>query len=236
MTGAAPYPKFAAVCGRYLNKTPAAETARIFGTTNPLPNLPACYNVAPTQPVLAVRFNPETRERSLDLLRWGLVPFWAKDIAFGARCINAKAETLADKPAFREAFASRRCLIPADGFYEWQKTPAGKVPYAILPKDGPFAFAGLWERWRDPQTREIVRSCAIVTGPPNALVAPLHDRMPVILPPDAWPAWLGETLASRNGLLALLRPYPAERMRAYRVGTRVNSVRNDEPALIEPVG
>jgi putative SOS response-associated peptidase YedK len=222
------------MCGRFLNRLPASETARIFGTVNAVPNWPPRYNLAPTQPVLAVRYNPETRARSLDPLRWGLVPIWAKDLSFGAKCINAKAETVAEKPAFRDAFKNRRCLIPADGFYEWQKTAGGKVPHAIVPKEGVFAFAGLWERWKDPASLEIVRSCTIVTGRPNELVAPIHDRMPVILPPETWPRWLGEEPASREELLDLLQPYPADRMRAYPISTRVNSVRNDEPALLEP--
>jgi putative SOS response-associated peptidase YedK len=222
------------MCGRFLNRLPASETARIFGTAGAVPNWPARYNLAPTQAVLAVRYNPETRERPLDPLRWGLIPFWAKDVKIGATCINAKAETVAEKPAFRDAFKNRRCLIPADGFYEWRKTDGGKVPYAIVPKDGVFAFAGLWERWKDPASQEVVRSCTIVTGRPNELVAPIHDRMPVILPPEAWPRWLGEEPATRDELLELLQPYPADRMRAYPISTRVNSVRNDEPALLEP--
>jgi putative SOS response-associated peptidase YedK len=222
------------MCGRFLNRLPVTETAQIFGTVGAVPNWPPRYNLAPTQPVLAVRFNPEARERSLDVLRWGLVPIWAKELAFGAKCINAKAETVADKPAFRDAFKTRRCLIPADGFYEWRKTGGAKVPYAIVPEDGVFAFAGLWERWKDPASQEIVRSCTIVTGRPNELVAPIHDRMPVILPKETWARWLGEEPASREELLDLLQPYPAERMRAYPISTRVNSVRNDEPALLEP--
>jgi putative SOS response-associated peptidase YedK len=222
------------MCGRFLNRTPASETARVFGTANALPNYPPRYNLAPTQPALVVRFNPETRERSLDPLRWGLIPFWAKDAKIGYSTINAKAETIAEKPAFRDAFKSRRCIIPADGFYEWQKTTAGKVPHAIMPREGNFAFADLWERWKDPASQEIVRSCTIVTGRPNELVAPIHDRMPVILPPETWARWLGEEPASREELLELLKPYPAERMHAYAISTRVNSVRNDEPTLLEP--
>jgi putative SOS response-associated peptidase YedK len=143
------------MCGRFLNRTPASETAHIFGTKNALPNYPARYNIAPTQGVLTVRFNPETRERSLDILRWGLVPHWAKDLSFGSRCINARAETIASTPAFRDAFKSRRCIIPASGFYEWKKTGGAKQPFAIVPKDEAlFAFAGLWENWRDRSAGE----------------------------------------------------------------------------------
>lgn len=227
------------MCGRFLNNLPAAEIARIFGTRNPLPNYPARFNLAPTDPVLTVRFSAKRAERSLDALRWGLVPPWAKDLSFGARCINARAETLAIAPAFRDAFRSRRCLIPAAGFYEWRKDGATRTPYAIVPSDGPiFAFAGLWSNWRDRgggDGAQWVRTCAIITGAPNELIAPIHNRMPVILPPEAWPAWLGEEPASEGALEALLLPFPAPRMRVYPVSTRVNSVRNDDAGLIEPM-
>lgn len=227
------------MCGRFLNKLPVAEIARIFEVTAPLPNYPERYNLAPTQPILAVRLNPTTGQRSLDTLRWGLVPHWAKDLSIGARLINARAETLAKTPSFRDAFARRRCLIPASGFYEWQKNAEGKQPYAIVPADEPlFAFAGLWENWRDRDAGEAapwLRSCTIVTGPANALLAPIHDRMPVILPRQAWGAWLGEIPASPAALQALLVPFPAERMRAYPVSPRVNNVRNDDSSLADPV-
>jgi putative SOS response-associated peptidase YedK len=222
------------MCGRYLNRTPASETARIFGTAGVVPNYPPRYNLAPTQPVLAVRFDPDEGVRRLETLRWGLIPSWAKDAKIGAKCINAQAETVADRPAFRDAFRRRRCLLPTDGFYEWQRIGKERIPHAIVPADGMFAFAGLWERWTDPASGEAVRSCTILTGPPNAAVAPIHGRMPVILPPEAWPFWLGEAPAGRDELLALLQPHPAERMRVYRVGTGVNNVRNDEPLLAEP--
>jgi len=227
------------MCGRFLNKLPAAEIARIFGTRNALPNYPVRFNIAPTDPVLAVRFNQETRARSLDPLRWGLVPHWAKDLKIGARLINARAETAASLPAFRDAFKSRRCIVPASGFYEWQKIRGAKQPYAIVPEgEALFGFAGLWENWRDKaagQGAEWVRTCTILTGEPNELLAPIHDRMPAILPPEAWSAWLGETAASARELQALLKPYPARHMRAYAVSTKVNSVRNDDPSLLEPV-
>jgi putative SOS response-associated peptidase YedK len=226
------------MCGRFLNRTPASETARIFGTKNAVPNWPPRYNLAPTDGALAVRFNPETRERSLDVLRWGLIPFWSKDKKIGYSLINARAEGIDTKPSFREAFEQRRCLIPADGFYEWKKLDAKtKQPYAIMPiGEEPFAFAGLWERWKDPASGEIVRSCSIVTGEPNELVAPIHNRMPVILDRATRSAWLGETPAERAELMVLLRPFPAERMRAYTIGPRVGNVRNDDPSLIEAAG
>ena len=227
------------MCGRFLNRLPPAEIARLFATRNVAPNYPARFNIAPTDPVLAVRFNAKTGERSLDALRWGLVPSWAKDLTIGARLINARAETLATLPAFRDAFERRRCLIPAGGFYEWQKDGKTRTPFAIVPEGEPlFAFAGLWENWRDPTKGDDapwVRSCTIVTGAPNALLAPIHNRMPVILPRAAWAPWLGEAAADPAALNALLQPYPAERMRLYPVGPRVNSVKNDDPTLIEPV-
>jgi putative SOS response-associated peptidase YedK len=227
------------MCGRYLLSRSPEEIARWFGTRNPLPNFPARYNVAPTDPVLTVRFNRKTGERSLDALRWGLVPHWAKDLKFGARTINARAESLATTPAFRDAFAARRCLIPASGFYEWKKDGSTRTPYAIVPADEPlFAFAGLWENWRDRsggKDAPWIRTCSIVTGEPNPVLAPIHDRMPVILPREAWPRWLGEEEASGEPLSALLTPFPPERMRLYPVSARVNSVKNDDAGLIEPL-
>ena len=226
------------MCGRYLLSRSPEEIARWFGTRNALPNFPTRYNVAPTDPVLAVRFNRKSGERSLDTLRWGLVPHWAKDLKFGARTINARAESLATTPAFRDAFAARRCLIPASGFYEWKKEGESRVPYAIVPTDEPlFAFAGLWENWRERgggKDAPWIRTCSIVTGEPNTLLAPIHDRMPVILPREAWPRWLGEEETSPQELSALLAPFSAERMRIYSVSSRVNSVKNDDAGLIEP--
>jgi putative SOS response-associated peptidase YedK len=150
------------------------------------------------------------------------------------------AETVATKPAFRDAFRRRRCLVPVDFFYEWQKTghgkrPSGKQPYAIGLADGsPMALAGLWERWTDPTDGALLHSFAVITGPPNELVAPIHNRMPVILPPQAWPSWLGEERHGDDDLLALLRPYPADAMRAYPVAARVGNVRNNDPELLIP--
>ena len=180
----------------------------LFETANALPNTAPNYNGAPTDHLPVVRLDRDGR-RSLDLLRWGLIPYWAKDPSIGARCINAMAETVAAKPAFRDAVRRRRCLVPVDGFYEWQKRPAGKKqPYAIVSADGkPFAMAGLWENWKEPQSGETVRTFTIITGPPNELVAPIHNRMPVILPPSHWRAWLGEEPAPQEELLALLQPY-----------------------------
>jgi len=224
------------MCGRFVQKTPLGDIQVLFETANPVPNAPPHYNAAPTQDLAIVRYNPQNRTRALDLLHWGLVPLWAKDRKrFDARCINARSETVATQPAFRDAFERRRCLVPADAFYEWRKRDGKTQPYAIAPADGIFAFAGLWERWREPGDGAILRSFAIVTGLPNELCAPIHDRMPVILPPAAWPVWLGEVEASPEELLALLRPYPAALMRVYPVGPAVGNVKNDEPSLLDPL-
>src|SRR3954469_5630918 len=222
------------MCGRTVQKTPLGEIRILFETVNPVPNAAPNYNAAPTDTLPVVRLDREGR-RSLDLLRWGLIPWWAKDPKIGARCINAMAETVATKPAFRDAFnRGQRCIVPVDGFYEWQKREGGKQPYAIVGRDGkPLALAGLWDRWKEPGTGQPVSTFTIITGPPNEVVAPIHDRMPVILPPSVWPAWLGEEKVGPDDLLALLRPYPAELMRAYMVGSRVGSVKNNDPALLD---
>jgi putative SOS response-associated peptidase YedK len=168
-------------------------------------------------------------------MRWGLVPFWAKDIKVGFANINAKAEGIETKPAFREAFARRRCLVAVDNFYEWAKTPAGKQPYAVALADrGLMALAGLWETWRSP-AGETVRSFAIITTTPNELYAELHNRMPVILAPESWPAWLGEKAADVPQLKTLLAPYPADGMTCWPVRARVGNVKNNDPRLIEPL-
>jgi putative SOS response-associated peptidase YedK len=222
------------MCGRFVQKTPLGEIYVLFEAEGAVPNMAPRYNCAPTDSLAVVRFNLQTRTRALDLLRWGLVPLWAKDPSFGPKAINARGETIATNNIFKDAFERRRCLIPADAFYEWQKQNGATQPWAIVPVDGGlFAFAGLWERWKSPTDGSILRSFTIVTDKPNALCAPIHDRMPVILPPAAWPMWLGETEASPAALLALLQPYPAELMRAYKIGPRVGNVRNDEPALLD---
>lgn len=168
----------------------------------------------------------------------GTDPHWSKDENIGARTINARCETLSTTPSFRDAFESRRCLIPAGGFYEWRRADGTKVPYAIVPRDEPmFAFAGLWENWRDRNVAgsEWIRTCTIITGPPNESVAPIHDRMPVILPRNAWAKWLGEEPVNQAELQDLLKPYPSARMLIYPISTRVNSVKNDDEAVIEPL-
>jgi len=222
------------MCGRFVQKTPLGDIRVLFETVNPVPNMMPRYNAAPTDSLATVRYNPKTGERSLDLLRWGLVPLWAKDLSFGPKCINARAETVASNKIFRDAFERRRCFVPADGFYEWQKAGGQTQPYAIVPQeDEIFAFAGLWERWRNPADGTILRSFTIVTGLPNELCRPIHERMPVILPKPAWPLWLGEAGATPGEVLSLLIPYPAELMRAYPIGKAVGNVKNDEPGLLE---
>jgi putative SOS response-associated peptidase YedK len=225
------------MCGRFVQRTPLGEIQVLFETANPVPNAPPRYNAAPTDPLAVVRFNPQTRQRSLDLLRWGLVPLWAKDPSFGPKCINARSETVATNNIFRDAFERRRCLVPADAFYEWRKVTDGKpVPYAVAPRDGVFAFAALWERWKNPADGSILRSFTIVTGPANALCRPIHERMPVILPPETWPLWLGEEEVSPEQLRELLHACPEALIRVYPVGAAIGNVRNDEPGLLDPTG
>ena len=225
------------MCGRVVQKTPMSEIRNLFETVNSVPNAAPTYNGAPTDTLPIVRLDRDGR-RSLDLLRWGLVPWWAKDIKMGARCINAMAETVGSKPAFRDDFArGQRCIVPVDGFYEWQKRATGKQPHAIVSADGlPFAMAGLWERWKDRTTGDTLQTFTIITTVPNELCGALHDRMPAILPRERWAAWLGASEADADELRwMILRPYPAERMRAYPVDARVGNVRNNDPTLLNPV-
>jgi putative SOS response-associated peptidase YedK len=225
------------MCGRFQISRAAEEIARWFKTAGPLPNTRPRYNAAPTQSLLVVLRDPESGERRIEALRWGLIPFWAKDAKIAYQTINAKAETVATKPAFREAFKSRRCLVPADGYYEWQKLgPKEKQPYRFVLADGSLmGFAGLWERWKDPASGETIKSFTIVTGAPNPLGEPIHDRMPVILEPAHYARWLGEEPASPDELRALLRPYPAEPMRVFPIGQAIGSVKNEGPELIVPL-
>ncbi len=190
------------------------------------------YNTAPSQDIPVVL---DKDSRDVEMLRWGLIPFWAKDEKIGYRMINARSETIQEKPSFRNAFKQRRCLILADGFYEWQKQSgsAPKVPFYFQLADGaPFAFAGIWETW-SPAQDEMVRSCAIITTEPNDLVAVAHDRMPVMLDKDMMWAWLEEKPA--DNLQAMLAPYPAEKMRAHPVGLAVNNPKNDSAECVRPL-
>ena len=222
------------MCGRYTLSTPVEKLAEEFDVSGPLPDLPPSYNVAPSQEVAAI-VEDGGGERRLELLRWGLIPAWADDPAIGSRMINARSETAAEKPSFRRAFKERRCLIPADGFYEWQKTNGGKQPYHLKMRDGrPFAFAGLWESWNKDEEGEI-RSCTILTTDANDLVGEVHHRMPVILPPETYDLWLDPVIREAEQLLSLLVPYPTEEMEAYPVSRRVNNPSNNEPGCVESV-
>ncbi len=225
------------MCGRARLSSDVSEIKLVFSIPphRPAPNIAPSWNVAPTDPLPVVRYDTRAGERSLDVMRWGLVPFWAKDIKVGFANINAKAEGIEGKPAFREAFQRRRCIVPVDNFYEWKKTATGKQPYAIALADrGLMALAGLWETWRSP-AGERIRSFAIITTTPNELCAALHNRMPVVLKPTAWPAWLGEEPCDAPQLKALFARYPSEEMVAWPVSARVGNVQNNDPSLIEPI-
>ncbi|MDH3292852.1 MAG: SOS response-associated peptidase [Acidimicrobiia bacterium] len=233
------------MCGRFVSASTADELADYFGALAPDDGLDENhpgenYNVAPTAEIFTVRATDG--QRQLSTMRWGLVPFWAKDLKIGSRMINARAETVAEKPAFRKAYERRRCLIPADGFYEWAKVEGHKTkqPYYIYRPDGePLVFAGLWERWR-PKNEDgtydeesVIETCAIITCTPNAEMSTVHDRMPLLLPPSAWDDWLSP--GSDLGLVAsLMEPAPDGFLELRPVSTSVNNVRNNGPHLVEP--
>jgi putative SOS response-associated peptidase YedK len=218
------------MCGRYTLASPTERLAEEFGVDASSIELSPNYNVAPTQGVAAVL--EEGGQRRLEVLRWGLIPPWADDPGIGSRMINARSETAPGKPSFRRAFRERRCLIPADGFYEWQRTNGAKQPYYIHMEDGrPFAFAGLWESWSKGEGE--IRTCTILTTGANALVGEVHDRMPVILAHDAYDVWL-DPASERDELTGLLAPYPEDEMEAYPVSRFVNSPSNNDPRCIEP--
>ncbi|MDQ7063331.1 MAG: SOS response-associated peptidase [candidate division KSB1 bacterium] len=220
------------MCGRFVRTTPIDQLIELFAIHEVDCDLPPSYNVAPGQPVLAITGGPERRLRCF---KWGLVPFWAKDASIGSRMINARAETLAEKPAFRQAFKKRRCVIPADGYYEWRKEEDGKTPaYFYSATEEPFAFAGLYELWQTPDGG-VLQSCVIVTTEPNELARTAHHRMPVILREHEIDLWLDDRVQDETALKALLKAIPAEAMRCHDVSTRVNSPRNDTPECIEPV-
>ncbi len=224
------------MCGRYFQQRSSGDMARHFNVTGAIANLPPSFNRAPTQDGLVLRRHPETAARHLDALRWGLVPRWAKDASGAARMINARSETVADKPAFREAFRKRRAIAVADGFFEWQAPATGKgakQPFAVAMADGaPMPLAALWEGWRAPDG-SILRSFTILTTTATTELAPLHERMPVILPPEAWDAWLGDAPADEATLQAMLKPYPRQGLAVWPVGARVGRVAEDDAGLIE---
>ena len=221
------------MCGRFtLVADDASFEERFSFSGSDLQFVPS-FNIAPTQSVLTVRRDGEIHA---EYMRWGLIPSWAKDPKIGSPMINARSETLAEKPSFRTAFRRRRCLIPADGFFEWQKSGSSKRPMRIGLKNAElFAFAGLWEYWKDPQGDPIL-SCTIITTTPNEMMEPIHDRMPVILTREAEDIWLDSDVQDTGLLSELLVPYRAQDMEAYEVSTLVNSPRNNSPEVIAPVG
>ncbi len=221
------------MCGRFARRSTQEVLADWFGVEiEDMPWFAPTYNAAPqsTQPV--VRLNNETGKREFALMRWGLVPYWAKDAKVGYTTINARAEEVASKPLYRDALKKRRCLIPADAFYEWQRVDAKtKRPYAFGMRSGePYAFAGLWERWK-PKDGDPLETFTILTTDPNELAEPVHNRMPVILEPRDYTRWM-ETNDPARPPIDLMRPYPAEKMRSWRVDERVGNVRNDDPELL----
>jgi putative SOS response-associated peptidase YedK len=224
------------MCGRFSFRARAADVADEFDLVE-VPPFDPRFNIAPTQPAPVVRAKPDAKppSRQLVWLRWGLIPAWAKDLAIGGRMINARAETVAEKPAFRAAMRRRRCLVAADGFYEWRKTGKQKQPYFVhMRDDRPFAFAGLWESWEGPD-HTAIESCTLLTTEANDLMRLIHDRMPVILPRDAYQLWLDPSQQNPQSLLPLLKPYDSEAMIAYPVGAVVNNASHDEPQCIEPI-
>lgn len=223
------------MCGRFTLTIDPSHLQEAFPWAEIPVDLPPRYNIAPSQPVAVI---PNTGDNTLSMYKWGLIPSWSKDPAIGDRMINARAESLAEKPSFRNAYRRRRCLILADGFYEWKQNPGMKSKQPIfirLKAEHPFAFAGLWEIWNAPDGSE-TRSCTIITTQPNSLLEPIHNRMPVILPPDAYSEWLAPEDRQPAQLNGLLIPYPPSEMIAFPVSKMVNSPQFDSPDLIKPVG
>jgi putative SOS response-associated peptidase YedK len=223
------------MCGRYRLSRRKQLVEEYFDAASGDEDWGPRYNIAPTQPVPVIRQHPREPVRDLSLVRWGLVPSWAKDTSAAARMINARSETAAAKPVFRDALRFRRCLVPADGFYEWSRTGKAKQPYCFEVNDGElFAFAGLWDRWRDPNGTA-VETCSILTTAPNAVTAPVHDRVPVILDPDSYDLWLDPGMNNAAAASEMLKPYDARAMQCYPISTRINSVANDDEECSRPV-
>ena len=221
------------MCGRYTLIADIGDLAQRFEFDGADFGYDPGYNIAPTESVITVR-NVEGREAAF--MKWGLIPFWAKDPKIGARMINARAETIAEKPAFRNALKKRRCLVLADGYYEWQKTPVGKRAFRIIMRSAePFAMAGLWETWRDPEGN-VVPSCTIITTAANDYLAPIHNRMPVILSRESEGLWLDPGIEDPAPLTHMLAPTPDDLLHAYEVSTMVNNARNDSPEVIARLG
>ena len=220
------------MCGRYASFLPAEFVARLFATVNPLPNLAPTWNMAPTMDAPVVRVHRESGERHLDVLKWGLVPYFTKDLKKARKPINARAETIAKSGMFRAAFAERRCLVPAPAYYEWRDDPDGKTAFAVARIDGdPAAFGGIWGTWHSPDG-EVLQTFATITTDANGQLAGIQDRMPVIIERENWPLWLGEAEGDPS---ILLRPAPENVLRVWPVGKRVGDVKNDGPELLEQV-
>jgi len=218
------------MCGRYAITSAPEAILRWFKLTGTPPNLPPHYNAAPGQDLPVIRLHPKTGERVLGELRWGLIPYWAKDQKIAWRTINARGETVKTAQTFRSAYKDRRCLVPANAFYEWKVARKTKQPYAIAKRDRQiFAVAGLWENWKERSSGEWIRTFTILTTKPNEVVAALHDRMPVILQPEDYDRWLGEEPDPAD----LIRPYPADDLVAWSVSKRVNTPKNDDPSTLD---
>jgi putative SOS response-associated peptidase YedK len=223
------------MCGRYRLGRGKAAFVKVFGVNRDDFEWSPRYNIAPTDQVPTIRQHRTEATRVLEKMRWGLVPYWAKDLSIGARMINARSEDAATKPAFKESLAKRRCLVPADGFYEWKKQGKARQPYCFaLQDDSVFAFAGIWDRWKDPQGQPL-ETFSILTTEPNALTADIHNRMPVILRPDDYELWLDPGFTDLDGVVEMLKPYDAKAMKKFPVSPRVNNVANDDASLAEPV-
>ena len=223
------------MCGRYRLSRRKQLVEEYFDSVSSEEEWSARYNIAPTQSVPVIRQNPKEPMRELSLMRWGLIPSWSKDSSDAARMINARSETASTKPAFRDALKSRRCLIPADGFYEWARDGKTKQPFCFEVNQGQlFAFAGLWDRWKDPSGNWI-KPCSILTTTPNAVTSAVHDRMPVILDPDSCDLWLDPGMQNMAEVTNLLKPSDARLMRSYPVSTRINHVANDDVECSAPV-
>ena len=216
------------MCGRYRLSRRKQLVEEYFDSVSGDEDWNPRYNIAPTQPVPVIRQNPKEPIRELSLMRWGLIPSWSKDPSSAAKMINARSETASTKPAFRDALKLRRCVIPADGFYEWKRDGKTKQPFCFEVNQGQlFAFAGLWDRWKDPSGNWI-KTCSILTTAPNAVTESVHDRMPVILNPDNYDLWLDPGMRNVTALSELLKPCDARLMRCYPVSTRINHVANDD--------
>ncbi|MGA8149351.1 MAG: SOS response-associated peptidase [Terriglobales bacterium] len=223
------------MCGRYRLSRREEIIEEYFGSAPWDEDWNPRFNIAPTQPVPVIRQHPKEPVRQIATMRWGLIPSWAKDTSGAARMINARSETAHILPAFREAMKLRRCLVPADAFYEWQRRGSAKQPYCFEVGDGGlFAFAGLWERWRDP-SGQWVKSCSILTTTPNAVTSAIHDRMPVILRKDDYDVWLDPGMQNVAAISDLLKPFDPQLMRSYPVNTRINHVANDDEECSRPV-